>query len=114
MNSEQHKDFSPFRFVPKIESLDGPYPRCEEILLRGKGANVVKESKAHEEMFHINNLYAGYKDKVSKLYAKGYKLNDSVVKYMSAAFGIKPSPSDILAYLSDEISLKENDIHKDH
>ena len=66
---------------------------------------VVKESKAHEEMFHINNLYAGYKDKVSKLYAKGYKLNDSVVKYMSAAFGLKPSPSDILAYLSDEISL---------
>lgn len=101
MNSEEHKDLSPFRFVPKIESLDGPYPICEEILLRGKGANVVKESKAHEEMFHINNLYAGYKDKVSKLYAKGYKLNDSVVKYMSAAFGIKPSTSDILAYLSD-------------
>lgn len=59
VNSEEHKDLSPFRFVPKIESLDGPYPICEEILLRGKGANVVKESKAHEEMFHINNLYAG-------------------------------------------------------
>lgn len=113
VNSEQHKELSPFRFVPKIESLDGPYPRCEEILLRGKGANVTKESQAHEEMFHINNLYAGYKDKVSKLYAKGYKLNDSVVKYMSEAFGLKPSPSDILAYLSDEISLKENDIHKE-
>lgn len=79
----------------------------------GRGANVTKESQAHEEMFHINNLYAGYKDKVSKLYAKGYKLNDSVVKFMSAAFGLKPSPSDILAYLSDEISLKENDIHKE-
>lgn len=31
----------------------------------------------------------------------------------SSAFGIKPSPRDILAYLSDEISLKENDIHKE-
>lgn len=58
-------------------------------------------------------MYAGYKDKVSKLYAKGYKLNDFVVKYMSAAFGLKPSPSDILAYLSDNISLMENDIHKE-
>lgn len=113
VNSEQHKELSPFRFVPKVKNLDGPYPECEDIQFRGKGANVTKESQAHEEMFHINNLYAGYKDKVSKLYAKGYKLNDSVVKFMSAAFGLKPSPSDILAYLSDEISLKENDIHKE-
>ena len=113
VNSEQHKELSPFRFVPKVKNLDGPYPECEDIQFRGKGANVTKERQAHEEMFHINNLYAGYKDKVSKLYAKGYKLNDSVVKFMSAAFGLKPSPSDILAYLSDEISLKENDIHKE-
>lgn len=113
VNSEQHKELSPFRFVPKVKNLDGPYPECEDVQFRGKGANVTKESQAHEEMFHINNLYAGYKDKVSKLYAKGYKLNDSVVKFMSAAFGLKPSPSDILAYLSDEISLKENDIHKE-
>lgn len=113
VNSDQHKELNPFRFVPKVKNLDGPYPECEDIQFRGKGANVTKESKAHEEMFHINNLYAGYKDKVSKLYAKGYKLNDSVVKFMSAAFGLKPSPSDILAYLSDEISLKENDIHKE-
>ena len=113
VNSEQHKELSPFRFVPKVKNLDGPYPECEDIQFRGKGANVTKESQAHEEMFDINNLYAGYKDKVSKLYAKGYKLNDSVVKFMSAAFGLKPSPSDILAYLSDEISLKENDIHKE-
>lgn len=113
VNSEQHKELSPFLFVPKVKNLDGPYPECEDIQFWGKGANVTKESQAHEEMFHINNLYAGYKDKVSKLYAKGYKLNDSVVKFMSAAFGLKPSPSDILAYLSDEISLKENDIHKE-
>lgn len=26
-------------------------------------------------MIFINNLYPGQKDKVSKLYAKGYKLN---------------------------------------
>ena len=64
VNSEQHKELSPFRFVPKIESLDGPYPRCEEIQFRGKEANVTKESKAHEEMFHINNMYAGYKDAI--------------------------------------------------
>ena len=52
---------------------------------------------------------------ISKLYANWYKLNDSVVKYMSATFGLKltPTTSDILACLSDEISLKENDIHKE-
>lgn len=49
----------------------------------------------------------------SKLYANWYKLNDSVVKYMSATLGLKPTTSDILACLSDEISLKENDIHKE-
>ena len=37
VNSEQHEELSPFRFVPKIESLDGPYPKCEEIQFRGKG-----------------------------------------------------------------------------
>lgn len=32
---------------------------------------------------------------------------------MLAVFGLNPFQSDILAYLSDEISLKENDIHKE-
>lgn len=27
VNSEQHKDLSPFRFVPKVKNLDGPYPQ---------------------------------------------------------------------------------------
>ena len=87
VNSEQHKDLSPFRFVPKIESLDGPYPRCEEIQFRGKEANVTKESKAHEEMFHINNMYAGYKDEVSALYTDAYKMNPSMVEVNAAWLG---------------------------
>lgn len=48
-------------------------------------------------MFHINNLYAGYKDQVSKLYAKGYKLNDSVVKYMFFSFWYKAIPERYLS-----------------
>lgn len=112
VNSEQHKDLSPFRFVPKIESLDGPYPRCEEILFRGKGANVTKESQAHEEMFHINNLYAGYKDEVSALYADAYKMNPTMVEVNAECWGIPATRKDVLAYMSDHLSLEEKDVHK--
>lgn len=112
VNSEQHKELSPFRFVPKIESLDGPYPRCEEIQFRGKEANVTKESKAHEEMFHINNMYAGYKDEVSALYTDAYKMNPSMVEVNAACWGIPATKKDVLAYMSGHLSLEEKDIHK--
>lgn len=112
VNSEQHKELSPFRFVPKIESLDGPYPKCEEIQFRGKGANVTKESQAHEEMFHINNLYAGYKDEVSALYADAYKMNPTMIAVNAECWGIPATKKDVLAYMSDHLSLEEKDIHK--
>lgn len=112
VNSEQHKELSPFRFVPKIESLDGPYPRCEEIQFRGKEANVTKESKAHEEMFHINNLYAGYKDEVSALYTDAYKMNPSMVEVNAACWGIPATKKDVLAYMSGHLSLEEKDVHQ--
>lgn len=112
VNSEQHKDLSPFRFVPKIESLDGPYPRCEEIQFRGKGANVTKESQAHEEMFHINNLYAGYKDDVSALYADAYKMNPTMIAVNAECWGIPATKKDVLAYMTDHLSLEEKDVHK--
>lgn len=112
VNSEQHKELSPFRFVPKIESLDGPYPRCEEIQFRGKEANVTKESQAHEEMFHINNLYAGYKDDVSALYADAYKMNPTMIAVNAECWGIPATKKDVLAYMSDHLSLEEKDIHK--
>ncbi len=112
VNSEQHKELSPFRFVPKIESLDGPYPRCEEIQFRGKEANVTKESKAHEEMFHINNLYAGYKDEVSALYADAYKMNPTMIAVNAECWGIPATKKDVLAYMSDHLSLEEKDVHQ--
>ena len=112
VNSEQHKDLSPFRFVPKVKNLDGPYPECEDIQFRGKEANVTKESKAHEEMFHINNLYAGYKDEVSALYADAYKMNLSMVEVNAACLGIPATKEDVLAYMSGHLSLEEKDIHK--
>ena len=112
VNSEQHKELSPFRFVPKIESLDGPYPRCEEIQFRGKEANVTKESQAHEKMFHINNLYAGYKDDVSALYADAYKMNPTIVEMNAACWGIPATKKDVLAYMSGHLSLEEKDVHK--
>lgn len=112
VNSQQHKELSPFRFVPKIESLDGPYPKCEEILFRGKGANVTKESKVHEEMFHINNLYAGYKDEVSALYADAYKMNPTMIAVNAECWGIPATKKDVLAYMSDHLSLEEKDVHQ--
>lgn len=112
VNSEQHKELSPFRFVPKVESLDGPYPRCEEIQFRGKEANVTKESQAHEEMFHINNLYAGYKDEVSALYADAYKMNPTMIAVNAECWGIPATRKDVLAYMSDHLSLEEKDVHK--
>ena len=112
VNSGQHKDLSPFRFVPKIESLDGPYPKCEEILFRGKGANVTKESQAHEEIFHINNLYAGYKDEVSALYTDAYKMNPTMIAVNAECWGIPATKKDVLAYMSDHLSLEEKDVHK--
>lgn len=112
VNREQHKELNPFRFVPKVENLDSPYPRCEEIQFRGKEANVTKESKAHEEMFHINNLYAGCKDDVSALYTDAYKMNPTMIAVNAACWEIPATPKDVLAYMSGHLSLEEKDIHK--
>lgn len=112
VNSEQYKELSPFRFVPKVKNLNGPYPECEDIQFRGKEANVTEESKAHEEMFHINNLYAGYKDEVSALYTDAYKMNPSIVEANAACWGIPATKKDVLAYMSGHLSLEEKDVHK--
>lgn len=112
VNSEQHKDLSPFRFVPKVKNLDGPYPECEDIEFRGKEENVTKESKAHEEMFHINNMYVGYKDEVSALYADAYKMNPTMIAVNAECWGIPATKKDVLAYMSGHLSLEEKDIHK--
>lgn len=112
VNSEQHKELNPFRFVPKVKNLDGPYPECEDIQFRGKKANVTTESKAHEEMFHINNLYAGCKDDVSALYTDAYKMNPTMIAVNAACWEIPATPKDVLAYMSGHLSLEEKDIHK--
>lgn len=112
VNSEQHKELNPFRFVPKVKNLVGPYPECEDIQFRGKEANVTKESTAHEEMFHINNMYAGYKDEVSALYTDAYKMNPSIVEVNAACWGIPATKKDVLAYMSGHLSLEEKDVHQ--
>lgn len=113
VNSEQHKELNPFRFLPKVKNLESPYPECEEILFRGRNANVTLESKAHEDMFHIHNLYAGYKNKVSLLYSDAYKMNSSMIDANAACFGIPATKKDVLAYISDHLSLDEKDVHKE-
>ena len=63
-------------------------------------------------MFHINNLYAGYKDEVSALYTDAYKMNPSMVEVNAACLGIPATKEDVLAYMSGHLSLEEKDIHK--
>ena len=113
VNMEQHKELNPFRFVPKINSMAVPYPICEDIFLKGKAKRITKESKGHDEMFHIYNMYVDKKDKVSRLYANGYKMTESVVEAFSQAYNIAPTKTDVLAYMADEVSLDQNDIHKE-
>lgn len=113
VNVEQRKELNPFRFVSKINSMAVPYPICEDIFLKGKGKRITKESKAHDEMFHIYNMYRDKKDKVSKLYANGYKMTDNFVEAFSQAFNINPTKTDVLAYMADEVSLNPNDIHQE-
>lgn len=113
VNSEQHKELSPFRFLPKVRNLEGPYPKCEDILFRGKDTNITLESKAHEKMFHIHNLYAGYRDKVSVLYSDAYKMTPSMIDANAACFGLPATKKDVLAYMSGHMSLDEKDIHKE-
>ena len=112
VNSEQHKVLSPFRFLPKVRNLEGPYPECEEIRFRGRDTNVTLESKAHEDMFHIYDLYAGYKNKVSILYSDAYKMNPSMIDAAAACFGLPATKQDVLAYMSAHLSLDEKDVHK--
>ena len=113
VNVQQHKTLSPFRFVPKVSCGIGPYPTCSEILFKGSGKRVTKESKAHEKMFHIDTLYAGRINEVSKLYENAYKTNDSVVQAMAACYGFENTKAKAIAYLSNHLSLDEADIHKE-
>lgn len=113
VNVEQHKVLSPFRFVPKVSCGMGPYPICSGILFKGRGKRVTKESKAHEKLFHIDTMYAGCTNEVSKLYENAYKTNDSLVQAMAASFGFVNTKANAIAYLSNQLSLDEADIHKE-
>ena len=112
VNVEQHKELSPFRFVSKINSMAVPYPICEDILLKGKGKQITKECKAHDKMFHIYNMYVGYKDDVSELYSDAYKMTPAMITAFAACYKIPATKKDVLAYMSKHLSLDENDIHK--
>lgn len=112
VNVEQHKELNPFLFVSKINNMMGPYPICEEILLKGKGKLATKESKAHDEMFHIYSMYAGYKDAVSGLYSDAYKMNATMIDAFAACYKIPATKKDVLGYMSEHLSLDEKNIHK--
>lgn len=113
VNAEEDKELNPFLFLPKVNNQVKAYPICDEILFVGKDKNVTEESKAHEEMFHIYNMYAGYRGKVTKIYKNAYKMTDSSISAFSKAFDVAPTKRDVLAYLSDEVSLDERDIHNE-
>lgn len=113
VNVEQHKVLNPFLFVPQIATGHGAYPTCSEITFTGAKKCATKESKAHEAMFHIKTMYACYTGKVDKLYEDAYKMNDSLVQAMSSCYGLNPTKADVLAYMSNHISLDEKDIHKE-
>lgn len=113
VKAEQHKTLSFFRFVPRVSCGIGPYPTCCEILFKGSGKRVTRESKAYEKMFHIEALYADYSNEVSKLYENAYKTNDSLVQAMDASFGFVNTKANAIAYLSNQLSLDEADIHKE-
>ena len=113
VNIEEDKELNPFLFLPKVNNQVEPYPVCDEIFFVGKDKNVTKDSKAHEKMFHIYNMYVGYKGKVTKIYENAYKMTDSFISAFSKAFDVTPTKRDVLAYLSDKVSLDERDIHNE-
>ena len=112
VNVEQNKNLNPFRFVTKVNNMNGAFPVCEEILFKGNNKILTNESKAHEKMFHINNMYAGYKNKVSRLYSDAYKMNPAMISAFAASYEIPATKKNVLAYMSEHLSLDEKDIHE--
>ena len=92
--------------------MNGAFPVCEEILFKGNNKILTNESKAHEKMFHINNMYAGYKNKVSRLYSDAYKMNPAMISAFAASYEIPATKKNVLAYMSEHLSLDEKDIHE--
>lgn len=113
VNVEQHKVLSPFLFIPQVRNGHGAYPTCSEIKFTGEAKHVTRESEAHEEMFHLKNMYACCTGEVDKLYEDAYKINDSAVQAMSACFGLTLTKADVVAYMSGHLSLDEKDVHKE-
>lgn len=113
VNAEQHKVLSPFLFIPQVSNGHGAYPTCSEIKFTGEAKHVTRESEAHEEMFHLKNMYACCTGEVDKLYEDAYKVNDSAVQAMSACYGLNSTKADVVAYMSSHLSLDEKDIHKE-
>ena len=111
VNVEQHMELNPFLFISKVNNTVGPYPVCEDISLNGKGKRISKESKAHDEMFHIHNMYREYRTDVSEIFSDAYKMNDSMIAANAACFGIPATRKDVLAYILGHLSFDEKDIH---
>lgn len=111
--NDVNEELSPFKFLPQvIEIAPNKKQECVDIKFVAKSARKTKASIQYETTFHLNNLYAAYKDKVDGIYSKNNKITPGMVSAYKAGLGYEPTRAELTDFLLD-CPYDESLIHED-
>lgn len=111
--NDPNEELSPFKFLPQvIEIAPEKGAECIDIRFVGKSGKETAASKQYESTFHINALYASYRDTVEELYEKNNKMPQAIIDAYKASIDYAPTRSDLTNYLLG-CPYDESRIHED-
>lgn len=109
--NDSKEELSPFRFLPRITGIE-PNTKCIEIKFVGKNGKTTTESRQYNTTFHLEDLYAAYKDVVDDIYWQNYKMCGSMVAAYKATFGHDVTRTELTKHLL-HCPYDESKIHED-
>ena len=107
------EELSPFKFLPQItEIAPEKKQECINIKFVTKNGIETDASKQYKTTFHLDNLYAAYKDKVNDLYEKNRKMSEGMISAYKAGLNYEPTRAELTEFLLD-CPYDEARIHED-
>lgn len=85
---------------------------CINIKFVTKNGIETDASKQYKTTFHLDNLYAAYKDKVNDLYEKNRKMSEGMISAYKAGLNYEPTRAELTEFLLD-CPYDEARIHED-
>lgn len=112
--NDSKEELSPFKFLPQIvELIPEKGYKCIDIKFVAKSGEETDESQKYKDVFHLNNLYAAYKDVVDTLYEKNSKMSEGMISAYKVGLGYEPTRAELMEFFLLDCPYDEAKIHGD-